>query len=298
MGRHNKGTSYLELVVDNTKRKPARRHRTNRKTHDGTVSTQSGARPALRLIGLGQGNGGEALLDTGTNTASHTSVQHGVETVDAFFHPPKDVRGGLNGRRTCGSSQRPHGTGTDAACLRNRMNGRTRRPEALYDPGDGVVDRHKPDHIQKTERHNPSVQPNIRAFITSNAYPALMELGPIIARRLRRIMEVRGLGNNEWAKNAGVADGTVSTVLRGTPTKKGKPTTISIPKLDLLCRYAGVPTWAMLHEDDAVLELFLQENRELEQLASSNPAAAMVKAMAIISELHRSPPAAAKDKAS
>lgn len=114
-----------------------------------------------------------------------------------------------------------------------------------------------------------------------------MELASLIARRGNRILQVRPFDQKSWAKDAKVAEATLSMMLRVRLDKNGAVVTPSLATVSKACAAAGVPLWAFLHSDDGVLELFLSE-RGAELMAierAGGVSAAMNACMAVLDEL-------------
>lgn len=211
-----------------------------------------------------------------------------VEPVKAGRHLAQHIDVEVQAREVGRGLQPPHHTDAQIACVRQAADALrpvAKPPEDVLDLG--VDAGHEAGIVHICEQRKGQVHNVSSAFTTVNQYAQAMELASLIARRGNRILQVRPFDQKSWAKDAKVAEATLSMMLRVRLDKNGAVVTPSLATVSKACAAAGVPLWAFLHSDDGVLELFLSE-RGAELMAierAGGVSAAMNACMAVLDEL-------------
>lgn len=217
-----------------------------------------------------------------------TSSALAIKTVESGRHLAKhvDVKvQAIHGRRR---AQAPHRADAQSTRIGESPDAFGALPQPAKDVADlGIDPGHAASIVHICEQRKSTLRNDQAAFTPVNPYDAIMTLAALIARRGHRVLEVRGFDQKVWAKNAKVAEGTLSGMLAVRYDKFGGIVTPSLVTVSKACAAADVPLWAFLHSDDGVLELFLSnrgpELMEIERAGGYS--AAMTACMAILDEL-------------
>lgn len=111
-----------------------------------------------------------------------------------------------------------------------------------------------------------------------------MDTGDLIAERVDSAIKKRKTTRKAVAKAAKISGGGLSDFLNRTiQAKNGKPSTMRVDSLEALCAQLRIPVWALIHEDGAVFDLFL-EDVSLYEATTQDPARAIATVMALLSE--------------
>lgn len=211
-----------------------------------------------------------------------------IEAVESGRHLANHVDVKIQRIQARCRTQAPHRADAQPARLRKPPDTLRALPQPAKDVADLGIDLgHATSIVHICEHSKGRVRNDASMFAYVNAYAGAMTLAELISARAKRVMEVRGLSQERWRNDAGISKGTMSGFAAIRYDENGQMVTPSLVTVDKACAAVGIPLWAFLHTDDAMLELFLSDRagelRRLEQEGGAT--ASMMACMAILSEV-------------
>lgn len=216
-----------------------------------------------------------------------TNDAFAVEPVEAGRDLAKNVHVEVQRPHHGSRLEPPHHRKTQPARRGERPDGLRASPKPLQDIADFCVQAgHEATIVHICEQRKPSVRNDVAMFTIVNGYAPAMSLAELISLRAERVIAVRGLSQERWRVAAGISTGTMHGFVSVRHNDAGQVTP-SLVTVEKACAAVGIPIWAFLHPDSAMLELFLSDRAGelVESERAGGAAAAVMSCMAVLAEI-------------